>query len=158
MRSKSFTLLLVEDELADAALFQDMLAEVGGSMTVHHVEHGQAALDFLTRQGEHADAPRPDLVVLDLNMPVMNGHEFLAQVKQLERVRSIPVLVLSTSDRPEDVHRSYDAQASGYVVKPGTYQEYTRVLETVQAYWQGVLSLPSFADLQLDHRTPERDH
>ncbi len=124
MRASPFTLLLVEDEPADAALFQDMLAEVGGGMNVHHVENGQEALDFLTRAGAHEDAPRPDLVVLDLNMPVMNGHDFLAQVKQLVAVRSIPVLVLSTSDHPDDIHRSYDGQAGGYVVKPGTYEEY----------------------------------
>ncbi|WP_019586047.1 response regulator [Deinococcus apachensis] len=149
MPSKPFTVLLVEDELADAALFQDMLAEVGSDITVHHVENGQEALDFLTRAGGYGDTPRPDLVVLDLNMPVLGGHEFLAQVKGLAPVRSIPVLVLSTSDHPEDVHRSYDGQASGYVVKPGTYGEYTRVLEVVQAYWRGVMRLPTLGEVAL---------
>ena len=149
MPSTSFTLLLVEDELADAALFQDMLSEVSGGMTVHHVENGQEALDFVTRAQGYADAPRPDLIVLDLNMPVMDGHDFLRHAKGLTSVRSIPVLVLSTSDHPQDVHRSYDAQASGYVVKPGTFQEYTHVLRTIQAYWAGVVRLPSLEDVAL---------
>lgn len=147
MPGQPFTLLLVEDELADAMLFQDMLADVAPEITVHHVGHGQEALNFLSRQEGYQDAPRPNLVVLDLNMPVMNGHDFLAEVKQLGSLRSIPVLVLSTSEHAEDVHRSYDGQASGYVVKPGTYQEYTRVLETVQAYWRGVVRLPTLHDL-----------
>ena len=153
MPGKPFTLLLVEDELADAALFQDMLADVTPDITVHHVEHGQEALNFLTRQQGYLDAPRPDLVVLDLNMPVMGGHDFLAEVKQLASLRSIPVLVLSTSDHPEDIHRSYDGQASGYVVKPGTFEEYMRVLETVQAYWRGVVRLPTLQDIAV-----EREH
>lgn len=156
MPLKPFTLLLVEDELADAALFQDMLAEVSSDVTVHHVENGQEALGFLTCTRGYEDAPRPDLVVLDLNMPVMNGHDFLAQVKQLAAVRSIPVLVLSTSDHPDDIHRSYDGHASGYVVKPGTYEEYTRVLETVQGYWRGLVRLPSLEDVANDRARRQR--
>ncbi|UBV42977.1 response regulator [Deinococcus taeanensis] len=145
--SRSFTVLLVEDELADAALFQDMLAEVTQEITVYHVEHGQEALDYLTRTGPYAGAIRPDLIVLDLNMPVLNGHEFLAQAKVVADLRAIPVLVLSTSDHPEDIHRAYDGYASGYVVKPGTYQEYTQVLDTIQAYWRGLVKLPSLEEI-----------
>ncbi|GGK98128.1 response regulator [Deinococcus radiotolerans] len=141
--SRPFTLLLVEDELADAELFQDMLVEVAPDIQVTHVEHGQAALDHLTR----TQPGRPDLIVLDLNMPVMNGHDFLAQAKTIPALRGIPVLVLSTSDHPEDIHRAYDGQASGYVLKPGTYQEYTQVLSTIQAYWRGLVKLPSVEEL-----------
>lgn len=156
MPGKPFTLLLVEDEPADAALFQDMLADVAPEITVHHVEHGQEALNFLSRQAGHRDAPRPDLVVLDLNMPVMSGHDFLAEVKQPGPLRAIPVLVLSTSEHAEDVQRSYDGQASGYVVKPGTYQEYTRVLETVQAYWRGIVRLPTFGEIVVEPQLSRR--
>ena len=120
--SRPFTVLLVEDELADAELFQDLLAEVAADIRVEHVENGQAALELLQRP----HAPRPDLIVLDLNMPVMNGHDFLVQAKTVPDLRAIPVMVLSTSDHPDDIHRAYDGYASGYVVKPGSYREYTR--------------------------------
>ncbi|GGN48065.1 response regulator [Deinococcus daejeonensis] len=141
--SRPFTVLLVEDELADAELFQDLLSEVAADIHVEHVENGQAALELLQRPG----AQRPDLIVLDLNMPVMNGHDFLSQAKAVSDLRAIPVMVLSTSDHPDDIHRAYDGYASGYVVKPGSYQEYTQVLDTVQAYWRGLVRLPRLEDL-----------
>ncbi|MFC4427888.1 response regulator [Deinococcus navajonensis] len=141
-----FTLLLVEDDLADAALFQDLLLDVAPDIHVHHVGNGQEALDFLTTTGP-AGAPRPGLIVLDLNMPVMNGHDFLALVKGMPGLRSIPVLVLSTSEHPQDIYQSYDQQASGYAVKPGNFQEYTQMLETVLGYWRGTLRLPSIEEV-----------
>ncbi len=141
--SRPFTVLLVEDELADAELFQDLLSEVAADIHVEHVENGQAALELLQRP----QTPRPDLIVLDLNMPVMNGHDFLVQAKTVPELRAIPVMVLSTSDHPDDIHRAYDGYASGYVVKPGSYQEYTQVLDTVQAYWRGLVRLPRLEDL-----------
>ena len=141
--SRPFTVLLVEDELADAELFQDLLSEVAADIHVEHVENGQAALELLQRP----QTPRPDLIVLDLNMPVMNGHDFLVQAKTVPDLRAIPVMVLSTSDHPDDIHRAYDGYASGYVVKPGSYREYTQVLDTVQAYWRGLVRLPRLEDL-----------
>lgn len=144
MSAAPFHLLLVEDELADALLFQDMLAEQDQDITVHHVQNGQEALDFLTRPDQTF---RPHLIVLDLNMPIMNGHEFLERVKAIPEVRSIPVLVLSTSEHPSDIHRAYDQQVSGYVVKPGNYQEYMHVLETIRAYWRGLVRLPSLEEV-----------
>lgn len=147
MSRSPFTVLLVEDELADALMFREMIEEVSPDLSVHHVINGQEALQFLRRAPGYEAAPRPHLIVLDLNMPVMDGHEFLRQAKGAEALRSIPVLVLSTSDEPADIHRSYDGQASGYVVKPGNYEEYTRVMATIEAYWRGVVRLPTLADL-----------
>jgi CheY-like chemotaxis protein len=144
MSAPPFHLLLVEDELADALLFQDMLSEQDQDIIVHHVQNGQEALDHLA----HPDrSPRPQLVVLDLNMPIMNGHEFMERIKAIHEVRSIPVLVLSTSEHPSDIHRAYDQQVSGYVVKPGNYQEYMQVLETIRAYWRGLVRLPSLEEV-----------
>jgi CheY-like chemotaxis protein len=150
--SDAFTVLLVEDELADAALFQEMLADVSPEITVEHVEHGGEALQYLLGKAPYAGRPRPNLVVLDLNMPVMDGHEFLREVKAHEHLRALPVLVLSTSDHPQDVQRSYLGFASGYVVKPGTYAEYTRVLTAVESYWRGVLRLPTIGELVGEER------
>lgn len=144
MSPAPFHLLLVEDELADALLFQDMLAEQDQDIVVHHVQNGQEALTYLT---EAAARSRPQLIVLDLNMPIMNGHEFLERVKLLPDVRSIPVLVLSTSEHPTDIHRAYDQHISGYVVKPGNYQEYMHVLETIRAYWRGLVRLPNLEEV-----------
>lgn len=142
---RPFQLLLIEDDPADAALFQDMLSEVDQAMRVEHAEHGQAALDSLRGR---PPAELPQLIVVDLNMPVMGGHEFLERAKALDELRHIPVLVLSTSDSTEDIHRSYHNHAGGYVVKPSTYAEYTSLLETVQAYWRGTVRLPTIAELQ----------
>lgn len=142
-----FNLLLVEDEQADALMFQEMIDDTSPDVQLHHVVNGHEAMRFLRRETGYEGSPRPDLIVLDLNMPVMSGHEFLEQAKGVESIRSIPVLVLSTSDTVEDIHRSYDSQASGYVIKPGTYAEYVKVMTTIQAYWQGVVSLPRLADL-----------
>ena len=146
MSAAPFHLLLVEDELADALLFQDMLSEQDGAITVHHVQNGQEALDSLCGP-DSSQRPRPHLIVLDLNMPIMNGHEFLARIKALPAIRAIPVLVLSTSEHPSDIHRAYDGQVSGYVVKPGNYQEYMHVLETIRAYWRGLVRLPSLEEV-----------
>lgn len=149
MSRAPFTVLLVEDELADALMFQEMLEEVAADVSFHHVVNGQEALHFLNRAEGYAAAPVPDLIVLDLNMPVMNGHDFLRRAKSLDGLRRIPVLVLSTSNDPNDIHRSYDRQASGYVVKPSTYAEYTRVMATIDAYWRGVVRLPTLSDMSL---------
>jgi CheY-like chemotaxis protein len=149
MSRAPFTVLLVEDELADALMFQEMLEEVSADVSFHHVVNGQEALRFLARSEGYAASPVPHLIVLDLNMPVMNGHDFLRRAKSIDGLRRIPVLVLSTSNDPTDIHRSYDGQASGYVVKPSTYAEYARIMGTIEAYWRGVVRLPTLADLTL---------
>ncbi|MFC4638363.1 response regulator [Deinococcus hohokamensis] len=147
MTRKPFSLLLVEDELADVALFQDLLTDTVTEVEVVHVNNGQEALQYLTREGPHLNAIHPDLVVLDLNMPVMDGHEFLAQIKQQPALRSIPVMILSTSDHPDDIQRAYHGYASGYVVKPSSYEEFQRVVQTIEAYWNGLVRLPTMADV-----------
>ena len=149
---RHFVILLVEDELADAALFGELLSEISPDIELYNVENGQQALDFLTDQGSvsqtvGAPRPRPHLIVLDLNMPVMNGNEFLRQAKTRDDRRSIPVLVLTTSDSPDDIQRAYHDHASGYVVKPGTYEEYHQLLKTIEGYWRGTLKLPTVEQL-----------
>ncbi|WP_456830156.1 response regulator [Deinococcus sp. UYEF24] len=142
-----FHLLLVEDEFADAELFTELIAEISDDIHVYHVSNGQQALDFVTRQGEYANVPLPNLVVLDLNMPVMNGHEFLKRAKREDRARSIPVLVLSTSDDPQDVRQAYHEYANSYVVKPGSFAEYRNLLALIESYWRGAVRLPTVEQL-----------
>ena len=138
-----FHLLLVEDEQADAELFTELLHEISEGILVHHVPNGLVALNFVTLQGEYALAPFPHLIVLDLNMPVMSGHEFLKRAKNDDRARTIPVLVLSTSDNPNDIQKSYHEYASGYVVKPGNFSEYRNLLNVIEGYWRGTVRLPT---------------
>ncbi len=116
---------------------------------MHHVLNGQQALDFLRRAAPYQDMPTPGLIVLDLNMPVLNGHEFLAQAKADPLLRSIPVLVLSTSEHPRDIRGAYYHHANGYVVKPGNIAEYQDVLQKVTAYWNGTVKLPLIEELTL---------
>ena len=138
-----FHLLLVEDEQADAELFTELLHEISEGILVHHVPNGLVALNFVTLQGEYALAPFPHLIVLDLNMPVMSGHEFLKRAKSDDRARAIPVLVLSTSDNPDDIQKSYHEYASGYVVKPASFSEYRNLLNVIEGYWRGTVRLPT---------------
>jgi len=138
-----FHLLLVEDEQADAELFTELLHEISEGILVHHVPNGLVALNFVTLQGEYALAPFPHLIVLDLNMPVMSGHEFLKRAKNDDRARTIPVLVLSTSDNPDDIQKSHHEYASGYVVKPGNFSEYRNLLNVIEGYWRGAVRLPT---------------
>ncbi|MDO4262645.1 MAG: response regulator [Deinococcus sp.] len=143
---KPFCLLLVEDEQADAELFQELLGEVAAHTKVIHMGNGQEALDYLQQLGEEQPGEqsglRPNLIVLDLNMPVMNGHAFLEHAKKDERLSDIPVLVLSTSDHADDVQRAYQAHASGYLVKPTSFHEYTEMLRLMTSYWGQVMRLP----------------
>ncbi len=145
----SFALLLVEDELADAQIFTELLSDTAEQIEVFHVRHGQEALDFLNRAAPYQNAPRPELIVLDLNMPVMGGHEFLRRAKADEALRAIPVMVLSTSEHPRDIQGAYHNYANGYFVKPGNIAEYQDLLEKITAYWKGAVRLPLIQDLAL---------
>lgn len=144
-----FHLLLVEDEAADAELFSELISEISDSITVHHVGDGQQALDFVTLKGKYGQAPFPNLIVLDLNMPVMSGHEFLKRAKREDRARPIPVLVLTTSDHPRDIARAYHEYASSYVVKPGNFAEYRDLLTLVESYWRGAVRLPTLEQISV---------
>jgi CheY-like chemotaxis protein len=140
-----FVLLLVEDEPADAQIFTELLSDLTHEIRVKHVYNGQEALDYLYAP----DAVRPELIVLDLNMPVMGGHEFLMLAKADPRLRMVPVLVLSTSEHPRDIHGAYNNHANGYVVKPANIAEYQVLLERIMAYWQGAVRLPRIEELSL---------
>ncbi len=144
-----FHLLLVEDEPADVELFTELMHEFEPEVHIHHVLNGRKALEFVTLEGEYTEAPFPQLIVLDLNMPIMNGHEFLKRAKGHPRARSIPVLVLSTSERPGDIARAYYEHASSYVVKPGNFDEYRDLIALIKSYWRGTVRFPSIEHLEL---------
>lgn len=124
-------ILLVEDDDADAMLIQDALHDRGQTRTITQVVDGVAALEHLRAPG----AQRPELIVLDLNMPRMNGHELLSVLKADEQLCTIPVVVLTTSNTPEDVKRAYTKHANAYVTKPVTLDEFTHAVQSIDAFF-----------------------
>jgi len=135
-------LLMVEDDPGDVLLTREALS---GSRVRHNlrvVEDGEAAVAYLRREGEHADAPRPDLVLLDLNLPRLGGHEVLSRIKSDHTLRTIPVVVLTTSDSPDDVRRSYELHANAYVTKPADLDDFTRVVRQVDDFFLTVAQRP----------------
>lgn len=135
-------ILLVEDNPADVRLTQEALRESTISNHLHAVGDGEEALRFLRREGTHAEAPRPDLVLLDLNLPRMSGREVLEQVKEDPDLRRIPVVVLTTSEAEQDILHSYDFHANAYVRKPVDFDQFTEVVRLIEDFWFTVVKLP----------------
>jgi chemotaxis family two-component system response regulator Rcp1 len=135
-------ILLAEDNAGDVRLTQEAFKEGKILNQLHVVGDGVEALAFLRQEGEYKDSPRPDLILLDLNMPRMNGRELLAVIKQDEQLRRIPVVILTTSDAEEDIVRSYNMHANCYVSKPVDFDQFMRVVRSIQAFWLTVVMLP----------------
>ena len=135
-------ILLVEDNEGDARLLREILLEINNTVRLHVVSDGLEAMAFLMYQGPHLDAPRPDLILLDLNMPKMDGLEVLAQVKANPWLRTIPVIVLTTSQAETDVVRSYKLMASCYLAKPEELNELRSLVKSLNDFWLTRVALP----------------
>jgi CheY-like chemotaxis protein len=136
-------ILLVEDNPADVRLTQEALKEASHARTRLHVAgDGVEALEFLHRQGAFAGAPRPDLMLLDLNLPRVDGRQVLAQVKADPDLRRIPVVVLTTSPSEDDILHAYDQHVNSYIRKPVDLDQFLHVLRAIDDYWLGSVSLP----------------
>jgi CheY-like chemotaxis protein len=130
------TILLVEDDAADQKLIRTSLRNQRIANDLWVVNSGEEGMDFLHHRGDYSDgSPRPDLILLDLNMPGMGGKEFLRRIKNHEGLKSIPVVILTTSDSDKDIVDSYNLQASGYVRKPVTLDEFREVTRKIEEYW-----------------------
>ena len=136
-------ILLVEDSAADVRLTQEALKDAKILNELHVVRDGVQAMDFLQRRGDHAEAPRPDIVILDLNLPRMDGKEVLAEMKGDPDLRSIPVAVLTTSDAEIDVLESYDLGANCFLTKPVDLDQFLNVVRAVEHFWLGMVRLPA---------------
>jgi two-component system response regulator len=134
-------ILLVEDDPGDALMITEALRQAKAPGELHRVADGDEALAFLGRRDAFAQAPRPDLILLDLNLPRRGGLEILAELKADPRLRLIPVIVLSSSRAPEDIQRSYELHASAYIVKPADYDGMADVIRQVDAF-VGIIQLP----------------
>ena len=138
-------LLLVEDSEADVRLTIEALREAKVKNRLWVVEDGVEALDFLRQQGRHADAPRPDLILLDLNLPRMDGRQVLKEIKNDDSLKRIPVVVLTTSKSEEDVLRAYQLHANCYITKPVDFNRFMEVVKSIENFWLTVVTLPEDA-------------
>jgi len=140
--SRSIEILLVEDNPGDARLTIEAMREAKVRNRMHVVEDGVEAMEFLRRQGRYGDAPRPDLILLDLNLPRKDGREVLAEVKADPALKRIPVVILTTSRAEEDVLRAYDLHANCYVTKPVDLAQFMKIVSQIDEFWVKVVTLP----------------
>ena len=134
-------ILLVEDNPGDVRLTREALKEAKVVNNLHVVEDGVIALDFLYRRASYTEAPRPDLILLDLNLPRKNGREVLAEIKSDEMLKAIPVVILTTSHAEEDILRAYNLHANCYVTKPVDFLQFATVIRSLEDFWLTVVTL-----------------
>ncbi len=139
---KQIEILLVEDSLGDARLAMEALKENKITNAMHHVTDGVEAMAFLYNQGQYKDCPRPDLILLDLNMPRMDGREVLEKIKKDPHLRRIPVVILTTSQAEEDIVKSYDLNANCYISKPVDLDQFLEVMKSINTFWLSIVKLP----------------
>ncbi|MES9538510.1 response regulator [Spirillospora sp. NPDC049024] len=137
------TVLLVEDDPGDELMTREAFEHNKVGNTLHVVRDGAEALDYLYRRGDHPDAPRPDLVLLDLNLPKRDGREVLEEIKTDPELASIPVVVLTTSSAEEDILRSYKLHANAYVTKPVDFDQFIKAIRQIDDFFVTVVRLPT---------------
>jgi chemotaxis family two-component system response regulator Rcp1 len=140
---KPIEIMLVEDSPGDAELVLDFLAHCKVNNNIRWVQDGEAAMACLHREGEYADKPVPDLILLDLNLPKKDGREVLEEVKTDARLKHIPVVILTSSKSEEDIVRSYRLQANCYITKPVDIEQFVNVVRAIDDLWLTVVSLPT---------------
>ena len=140
---KIIDILLIEDNSGDARLAQEALKESKVKNRLHIVNDGMAATDFLFKRNDYKDAPRPDLIILDLNLPKKDGREVLAEIKTEENLKSIPVVILTTSKAEEDILKTYNLHANCYIMKPLNFDKFIEVVKSIEDFWLTVVKLPN---------------
>jgi len=140
--AKTAEILLIEDNLGDIRLIKEAFKEEKIINRVSVVEDGEAAMAFLRREGPYAGAVRPDLILLDLNLPKKDGREVLAEIKADEDLKRIPVVILTTSRAEEDILRTYNLHANCYVTKPVDVEQFLAVVRSIEDYWLAIVKLP----------------
>jgi two-component system, chemotaxis family, response regulator Rcp1 len=136
-------ILLVEDNEGDVRLTREALRQCRFTCRLHVVRDGVEAVAFLRGEHPYADAPRPHFLLLDLNLPRKSGHEVLREIKEDDQLRTIPVMVLSTSQDPTDLRAAYNNYANCYLIKPADLDEFFRMVSTLESFWLGTAALPS---------------
>jgi CheY-like chemotaxis protein len=142
MMVKSINILLVEDNPGDADLAREALDSSKMNNNLQVVDDGEKAMAFLRREGPYADAPRPDLILLDLNLPKKDGRQVLAEIKSDDGLKRIPVVILTTSRAEEDVIKSYNLHANCYITKPIDLNQFLHVVRSIEDFWLSIVVLP----------------
>ncbi len=139
---RAIEILLVEDNPGDVRLTQEALKENKIRNNLHVAKDGVEAMEFLRKMNGHKDVPRPDLILLDLNLPKKDGREVLAEIKTDDNLRSIPVVILTTSDAEDDVARAYHMYANCYIRKPIDLNRFIDVIKVIENFWLSIVELP----------------
>lgn len=135
--------LLVEDNPGDVRLTQEALKSHKVQNNLHVATDGEEALAFLRRQGKYANAPRPDIILLDLNLPRKDGREVLAEIKSDSNLKAIPVVIITSSEAEQDVVKSYSLNANCYITKPVNLDQFIKVVQSINDFWLTIVKLPS---------------
>ena len=142
IEQKSIEILLVEDNPGDVRLTMEALKDCKVHNNLHVVQDGLEAMAFLRQEGAYADKPRPDLILLDLNLPLKDGRAVLAEVKAEPALRRIPVVILTTSKAEEDIVRTYDLHANCYITKPVDLDQFITIVKKIEDFWFTIVKLP----------------
>jgi chemotaxis family two-component system response regulator Rcp1 len=142
MNGESINILLVEDNLGDVRLTLEALKEGKVKNEISVAKDGVEAMAFLRREGQYANALRPDVILLDLNLPKKDGHEVLAEIKQDPILKRIPVVILTTSETEEDIQETYRMHANCYITKPVDLDQFITVIKSIETFWLTVVKLP----------------
>lgn len=134
--------LLVEDSPGDVRLTQEAFRDANRSIKLHVATDGVEAMAFLRREGSHAGVPRPDIILLDLNLPRMDGREVLAHIKEDDNLKTIPTVILTTSDSEADIVKSYQLHANCYLSKPVRFEEFESLVRSINDFWLTKVKLP----------------
>jgi len=140
---RSIDILLVEDNPGDARLAKEALTDSKIKNKLHFASDGEEAADFLFRRGKFEEAPRPDLILLDLNLPKKDGRELLAEIKNDPHLKRIPVVILTTSKAEEDIIKTYNLHANCYITKPLDLDQFMKVVRTIEEFWLTIVRLPT---------------
>lgn len=151
--SNSIELLLVEDNPGDVRLTQEALKDSKLIVRMHHAEDGVEAMQFLRREGRYADSPRPDIILLDLNLPRKDGREVLAEIKATPELKNIPIVVLTTSDDERDILTTYSLHANCYITKPVDFDRFITIVKNIEDFWFSIVKLPGNAGPEGDKRS-----
>lgn len=140
---KVVDILLVEDNPGDRRLTVEALKEAKIRNELYEVENGVEAMAFLRKEGNYSAVPRPDLILLDLNLPKMDGREVLREIKEDVRLKSIPVVILTTSEAEEDIIKTYESHANCYITKPVDLDQFIKVVKSIENFWLTIVQLPA---------------
>jgi CheY-like chemotaxis protein len=141
--AKPVEILLVEDNKGDIGLIEEVFEEAKIRNNLHVAEDGEEAILFLHGEGKFSGSPRPDIILLDLNLPKKDGREVLREIKEDENLHNIPVIVLTTSNAENDLFRDYDLHANAYITKPLDFDQFIKVIGSIENFWLEVVKLPT---------------